>query len=276
MDAREWSGPVGDVWAAEWRRTDRTFAGLAPHLNQAAIAAVAGVEAPVIVDIGCGAGATSLALAAALPAARITGIDISPGLTATAATRAADIPNLHFATGPVETLLAGYPPVDLFVSRHGVMFFADPPAAFAAIRSAAAPGGRLVFSCFRSAALNPWASEVLAAVLDGPQPAPTGYVPGPFAFADPDFVTPLLERAGWRDIDAVPVDYSYSAGEGADPVADALDLFSRIGPTARALNAADPAARGAMLDRMVAVLDRYRSGDTVDFPAAAWIWSARA
>ena len=276
MDASEWSGPVGDVWAAEWQRTDRTFAGLAPHLNAAALAAVAGITAPAIVDIGCGAGATSLALAAALPAARICGVDISPNLTAIAATRAANLPNLRFATGPVEALVDDLAPVDLFVSRHGVMFFADPAAAFARIRSAAAPAGRLVFSCFRDAALNPWASEVLAAVLDGPEPPPTGYVPGPFAFADPGFVTPLLESAGWHDVSAIPVDYRYSAGEGADPIADALDLFSRIGPTARALKAADPAERGAMLDRMVAVIHRYRSGDTVDFPAAAWLWSAQS
>ncbi|GAA0315710.1 methyltransferase domain-containing protein [Sphingomonas oligophenolica] len=276
MDASEWSGPVGDVWATEWQRTDRSFAGLAPRLNAAAIAAVAGIDAPAIVDIGCGAGATSLALAAALPAARICGIDISPGLTAIAATRAADLPNLRFATGPVEALVGDQAPVDLFVSRHGVMFFADPIAAFAAIRGAAAPAGRLVFSCFRDAALNPWASELLAAVLGGPQPVPAGYAPGPFAFADPDFVTPLLEAAGWCDVRAISVDYNYCAGEGADPIADALDLFSRIGPTARAIKAADPAERGAMLDRMADVLHRHRSGDTVDFPAAAWLWSAQA
>ena len=100
-------------------------------------------------------------------------------------------------------------------------------------------------------------------------------MPGPFAFADPDFVRPLLQGAGWSDIEATPVDYNYSAGAGPDPLADALDLFSRIGPTARALSAADPAARSGMVDRMITVIERYRSGDTVDFPAAAWLWSAQ-
>ncbi len=274
MDAGEWAGPVGDIWAAEWQRTDRSFADLAPHLNSAAIAALAGIESPRIVDIGCGAGATSPALASALPAARITGIDISPGLTAIAATRAADVPNLSFATGPVEMLLAGYAPVDLFVSRHGVMFFPDPPAAFAALYAAAGPAGRIVFSCFRAAALNPWVSEV-GAEIGMVAPPPDPYVPGPFAFADPAFVRPLLEAAGWRDVEAIPIDYRYHAGQGPDPVADALDLFTRIGPTARALKVADPGTRGSMLDRIAAVIRRYRSGDTVDFPAAAWIWSAR-
>ena len=266
----DWRGDIGEVWAEEWRRTDRS---LAP-VNRALVAEAATDAPDRILDIGCGAGATSLALAAALPAARITGIDISPGLTAIAATRAATVPNLRFATGPVETLLADYAPVDLFVSRHGVMFFPDPTAAFAALRAAAAPEGRIVFSCFRAASLNPWASEI-GAEIGAPLPPSDGYVPGPFAFADPDFVRPLLEGAGWGDIEATPVDYHYSAGAGPDPVADALDLFSRIGPTARALSAADPAARSGMLDRMLAVVERYRSGDTVDFPAAAWLWSAQ-
>ena len=266
---------MGDVWAAEWQRTDRSFASLAPDLNAAAIAAVAGIDAPVIVDIGCGAGATSLALAAALPAAHLYGVDISPGLTAIAATRAADLPNLRFVTGPVEAIVGDQAPVDLFVSRHGVMFFPDPIAAFIVLRAAAAPKGRIVFSCFRAASLNPWASEVGAAI-GAPLPPSDGYVPGPFAFADPDFVRPLLEGAGWSDVEATPVDYNYSAGAGPDPVADALDLFSRIGPTARALGAADPAARSGMVDRMKMVIERYRAGDTVDFPAAAWLWSAQA
>lgn len=274
MDASEWAGPVGDVWAAEWQRTDRSFADLAPHLNAAAVAAAKEIGASVIVDVGCGAGATSLALAKAVPAARITGMDISPGLTAIATERARDIPNLHFATGPAEALLADHAPVDLFVSRHGVMFFPDPAAAFAALAAAAAPYGRIVFSCFRSAALNPWASEI-GAEIGVAAPPSDAYLPGPFAFADPDFVRPLLEGAGWGAIDAVPIDYSYRAGEGADPVADALDLFTRIGSTARALGAADPAARSGMIERITAVVERYRSGDSVDFPAAAWIWSAR-
>lgn len=273
-DASQWIGPVGDVWAAEWQRTDRSFAGLAPHLNAAAIRAVAGIPAPHILDIGCGAGATSLALARALPQAEVTGIDLSPGLVAIATERAAGIANLSFAQGPVETLVAGQAPVDLFVSRHGVMFFPDPVAAFAALRAAAAPRGRLVFSCFRSVALNLWASEIQAEIFGTPPPPSPAYVPGPFAFADPDRVRALLTEAGWRVVEAVPVDFSYRAGQGDDAVADALSFFSRIGPSAPVLRAAAPMERAAMIGRITAVLERHRSGDVVDFPAAAWLWSA--
>lgn len=272
MDGSEWAGPIGDAWAAEWQRTDRTFAGLAPHLNGAAIAAAQEIEAKTIIDIGCGAGATSIKLSTALPDARITGIDISAGLVKIAKARAVSLSNLNFATGPVEAVVADYVPVDLFVSRHGVMFFPDPAVAFAALRKAA-PKGRIVFSCFRAATLNPWASEI-GAEIGVPAPSP-GYVPGPFAFADPGFVRSLLEAAGWRDVEAQPVDYNYHAGEGADPVADALSLFERIGPTARLLAAAAPAERAVMIECITTVLERHRSGNMVDFPAAAWIWSAR-
>jgi SAM-dependent methyltransferase len=271
--AAEWTGPVGDVWAAEWRRTDRCFTTLADELRDAAIGAVAGVAAPRIVDIGCGAGATSLALAGALPDARVIGIDISPGLVGVATERAAAIPNLCFEQGPVEALAATHAPVDLFVSRHGVMFFADPVGAFGAIRAAAAPTGRLVFSCFRAMALNPWASELLADGIGVSPPAATRAA-GPFAFADPDHVRALLAAAGWQRIEATPVDFAYRAGGGADPVADALSFFGRIGPAAALLRAAPQAERDAMIERITAILERHRSGDTVDFPGAAWLWSA--
>jgi hypothetical protein len=74
----------------------------------------------------------------------------------------------------------------------------------------------------------------------------------------------------------VPVDYSYKAGAGDDPVGDALSFFKRIGPTAGLLRAAEGDARAAMIDRLRVVLERQRVGNNVDFPAAAWLWSAKA
>lgn len=273
--ASEWAGTVGGAWASEWQRTDRSFAGLAPHLD-AAIRAAAGDSPRVIVDVGCGAGATSLATAAAFPQAQIVGIDLSPELTAAATQRATGLGNLSFVTSPVEQAVAALAPVDLFVSRHGVMFFADPVAGFAALRQAAAPGASLVFSCFRAPSLNPWASEVSEAVLGAPLAPAQGYAPGPFAFADPAFVTSILEQSGWQPLGNEPVDYLHRTGEGADAVTDALAFFERIGPAARALRELDPDQRPAALDRLAAVLARYRVGNVVDFPAAAWLWSARA
>jgi len=273
-EASDWTGRVGDVWAAEWRRTDRSFGDLARRLDAAILAAAprAGGRA---LDIGCGAGATSLALAAARPDIAVTGVDLSAALLDVARERGAGRANLAFVEGDALAAAAALAPVDLFFSRHGVMFFADPAAGFAALRAAAAPGGRLVFSCFRALALNAWADEVVAAVSGSPPERRDG-APGPFAFADEDRVAELLGEVGWRDARVEPVDYRWRAGEGDDPVADALGFLARIGPAAPLLRALPAAEREAALGRIGTLCAAHRHGHAIDFPAAAWLWSARA
>ena len=275
MDASDWSGPIGSVWAAEWERTDRSFADLSPHLEAAALA-VAPAGPARIIDIGCGAGVTSLAIARARPDAQITGVDISPDLIAVARDRGAGLANLTFVDAPVQDAATALAPVDLYVSRHGVMFFPDPVAAFSALRAAASDNAQLIFTCFRAVTDNPWAVSLMTAATGAPPSPPTGYTPGPFAFADPAFVTDLLARAGWIAAAPKPVDYTYIAGAGDDPVGDALSFFKRIGPTAGLLRAAEGDERAAMIGRLRAVLERQRVGNHVDFPAAAWLWSAKA
>ena len=270
----DWTGKVGDVWAEEWRRTDLSFADLSRQLN-AAILAVAPAGPGVAVDIGCGAGSTSIALAAARPDLSVTGVDLSRSLAAIARDRAARSPNLTIVNDDIRHTSAALAPIDMYVSRHGVMFFADPVSAFAGLHAAAAPGARIVFSCFRAADGNTWTHEINHAVT-GELPALRGTEPGPFAFADPDYVTDLLGRAGWGDIARTPVDYAHRTGEGTDPVAETLHYFQRIGTAAALLREMPRPDRNAALDRIAAVARRHQHGDTIDFPAQAWIWSARA
>lgn len=271
----DWQTRVGDVWAEEWRRTDRSFANLSRILD-AAIRDAAG-PATTALDIGCGAGGTSLALAEARPDIAITGIDLSPALIAIAQDRAsaAGFPTLRFhvadaATDPLP------PAADLLVSRHGVMFFADPVAAFTALRHQAAPGARLVFSCFRAAEHNVFAHDLPAAVFGAPPPAPAGDAPGPFAFAHSARVATILTAAGWRNPAAERVDFGYIAGEGSDPVADAASFLSRIGPCARGIAAASDHERPRLIARLTAALARYRVDTRVVLPASAWLWRATA
>jgi SAM-dependent methyltransferase len=272
-EAHDWIGRVGGVWASEWRRTDRSFGALAQRLD-AAILAIA-PETGRALDIGCGAGATSLALAAARPRLAVTGVDLSPAQLTVARERAAACANLDFAEGDVLAVAAKRAPIDLFVSRHGVMFFADPVSAFAALHAAAAPGARLVFSCFRDPSENRWANDFVVAVTGSP-PAPRAGAPGPFAFADRNRVAAILGRAGWTGAAAEPVDYAWRAGAGDDPIADALSFFTRIGPAAPLLRELPLAPREAALARIAAVCEQHRADDAVDFPAAAWLWTARA
>lgn len=266
----EWTGRTGDVWADEWRRTDRSFDGLSKRLHAVILGSAPATGRAV--DLGCGAGGTSIALATARPDLAVTGLDISPGLIAVARQRGEGIANLRFDVADTATLDPATG-ADLLVSRHGVMFFPDPVAAFTAIRAASRPGARLVFSCFRDRGSNPWA--VLSDALVGaPAPPPPGYVPGPFAFADRAFVADLLTRSGWTDAEAEQVDYDYVAGQGGDPVADAADFFTRIGPVARAIADQPADRRPALIERLKTLLAPRLGSDSVVFPAAAWIWTA--
>ena len=266
----EWTGRTGDVWADEWRRTDRSFGGLSERLNAAIFAAAPPTGRAV--DLGCGAGETSIALAAACPDLAMTGLDISPALIAVARERGAGIANLRFDVADTAALDPATG-ADLLMSRHGVMFFDDPIASFTAIRAGARHGATLVFSCFRERSANSWA--MLSNDLVGePAAPPPGYVPGPFGFADHAFVTDLLARSGWKNAEAIAVDYHYVAGQGDDPVADAADFFSRIGPVARTIAEQPSDRRADLFERLKTLLSSHVAGDTVAFPAAAWIWTA--
>jgi SAM-dependent methyltransferase len=271
--AGDWSGKVGDVWADEWPRTERSFADLAPRLTRAILSIAP--ERGRFLDLGCGIGSTAAAIALARPGARVDGIDLSAPMIRVANARHARA-NLHFTAG--DALTAALPIADLVFSRHGVMFFADPVAAFAHLRRRAAPGAPLVFSCFRARQENEWARVLQDAI--GPVPAAAaGYAPGPFAFADRDFVADLLAAAGWRVERADAVDFSYVAGEGdsdAAAIDDALAFFARIGPAAPAIRATHGDERLTLRARIASRLARYATDRRVVMPAAAWIWTARA
>lgn len=276
-EAFDWRGRVGDAWAEEWRRTDRT---LAPVNDALVAAAVAGaVRHPRILDVGCGAGATSLALAAALGDAEIVGIDLSETLIAAARERAgegAESPRFEVADAARWTpARAGF---DRIVSRHGVMFFAEPVAAFAHLRALAGAQARLVFSCFRGRADNQWVTALrpiferfAPAALAAPDPPA-----GPFALADPARIEAILTGAGFAPPDIRALDFDFVAGVGADPVADAVGYFRRIGPFAALLRELDARAGGAAVEALAEIAARHRAGDQILFRAAAWIVSAKA
>lgn len=274
LDVGEWTGHVGDVWAEEWRRTDRSLADLGTHLNAAILAALPDGRGTVA-DIGCGAGATTIAVATARSDIGVVGFDLSSALVAIARERTVTLPDVSFASGPVEKEISSFAGFDLVMSRHGVMFFENPVDAIGRIRAATKRGGTLIFSCFREVARNAWASEMIAAI-DGTSPFfGDGYVPGPFAFADPDFVSATLQAAGWTDVNMRSVPFIYRAGAGADPIDDAVYFLCRIGPGARALRSADPDERPRIVKAIRDVCARHLLGNAVDFPATAWIWTAR-
>jgi len=268
-DARDWQGRVGANWAREWMRTDRSFADLTTQL----VARVVALSPRKLLDIGCGAGELALAVSGMCPQASVLGIDLSAELIAQAKSRASAQPNCSFDVADASRWSAPEFVPDMLMSRHGVMFFDDPVAAFTTLARASAPDAQFVFSCFRERHLNAWATEIAALLPDAPVTDP--HAPGPFAFADPARVTPILSAAGWADVAFAPVDWDYVAGAGNDPIADALDFFSRIGPAAPVIAALEGAERAHFLDQVRALAERHLTGGIVGFKAAAWIVTAR-
>ena len=266
----EWAKSNGDTWAELWEHTDRGLQGLSSYLLSAALESLPkdGFRA---FEVGCGAGSTAIALADARPDASIIACDISPALVRVARSRTADKPNIEVVLGDAEAVAGKHAPYDLIYSRHGVMFFPEPVQAFRHLRDSASPGASIVFSCFQEWQANPWASE-LAAAAAGQTVPPPGRAPSGFAFADPDYVMQILTSAGWSDARPRAVNFNYVAGT----VESAMTMMTRIGPAASVLASLPEDQREGARDRMLRVLDAHFDGTTVSFPAAAWIWSARA
>ena len=270
-DRSDWEGRVGRKWADEWKRTDRSFSGLTDRLLGRAS------SRPIshALDVGCGAGEISLALARGHPDSTVIGLDISDSLIAVARERGAGLANASFLLADAADWRGSQFAPDLIVSRHGVMFFPDPVAAFTNLARGAASNARLVFSCFRDRQENPWATRIASLLPDGVLPESRLGEPGPFAFADRNHVERILVASGWSEVAFEPVDFAYIAGTGEEAVSDARSFFLSIGPAAAAAASLDDEARSAFVNRLEQYLAANAQGPLVALPGAAWIVSAR-
>ena len=270
MKSPDWSGSSGDIWARRWRDTDRALAEVGAALDEAILAAAPAKPFRAL-DVGCGPGTTTLALASSRPDAAIVGCDLSRPLIAIAEERSAGLAGVQFIADDAESAALDHGPFDLVFSRHGVMFFDDPRRAFSSLRTTTKSGGRLVFSCFREWSVNPWAAE-LASAAAGRELPPPGREPSGFAFADPDYVRGLLTGVGWAEAEPHAVDFDYAAGAPDE----ALSFLAELGPAARVIEEMSDSALEAALQRMRAVVERHDRGGKVIFPGAVWIWTASA
>lgn len=264
-----WNDAAGQTWAEMQDALDRQ---LAP-LGRAAMAALTPKPGERLLDIGCGAGQTTLELAAAVaPGGEVLGLDISRPLLEVARARPAT-PGVSFVEGDAQTHAFEPAGFDGAFSRFGVMFFADPPAAFANIRSALKPGGRLAFVCWRAMAENPIMTAPLTAALAHlPAPSPPDpTAPGPFAFADPDRVRGILGQAGFEGIQLAPHDEKVGGGD----LRTAVGLALRVGPLGMLLRE-NPDKRDDVVAAIREALARHEGPDGVKLDSATWIVTARA
>ena len=229
-----------------------------------------------VLDIGCGAGATTLAIADALgDGAHGTGVDISEPLIAAARARvaAAGVHRVSFVRGDAQIYPFEAHSYDLIVSRFGVMFFDDPIAAFRNLRHAARNGATLAFAAWRSAAENDFmtAAERAVAPLLPSLPARSPDAPGQFAFARRERIEQILTASGWRDVAISPVDATCTL-----PAADMLTYATRMGPLGAMFESLGPPLRQRISAALQAAFEPYVRGETVSFIAACWKVTARA
>lgn len=270
-----WNGAMGEQWAANEARTERA---LGPVLD--ALLAHAGPRAGQrVVDVGCGAGGTTLRLAEAVgPAGEVIGLDVSAVILEVARARLAGVANARLELADALTwTLAGptaSPLADLLISRFGVMFFGDPVAAFANLRRALKPGGRFAFAAWAALVDNPWITVPLAAAQAVVPPAPPADPdePGQFAFGNPARVFRILHDAGFAAARLRPFDFAMRYP--ADDLTQTAAGMTGMGQIGRLLRDRPEAERTAAAAAIAAVLPAHVQGDRVVLPARVWLFDA--
>ncbi|SJZ92522.1 Ubiquinone/menaquinone biosynthesis C-methylase UbiE [Enhydrobacter aerosaccus] len=263
-----WNGPGGEGWLASYQRIQQTVASF----GDAVLTAAAAKPGESVLDVGCGTGETSAVLARAVqPGGRVLGVDISEVLVAAARQQAPA--NATFVVGDAATQAFEAASIDLIFSRFGVMFFADPVAAFRNLHRALKPGGRLVFICWRTPQENPWGLVPLraAAPFLPPFERPGPEEPGQYAFGDRAHVERILTAAGFGTPRFEAIDRPVLLGRD---VAAVLDSLVRFGPLSRLLAEAAPDARDKALKAVAEVLKPHESPDGIRLPGACWLVTA--
>jgi SAM-dependent methyltransferase len=265
-----WNGLAGHAWVEAQGSLDQMLKPFEDLLVDAVSAGSAGR----VLDVGCGTGSTTLAVARLAAKGRCVGIDISEPMIAAARARAErESSPARFIRADAQTHAFEPASFDMIVSRFGVMFFDDPVRAFANLRRAAGDNAELRFVAWRSAAENPFmtTAERAAAPLLPALPARRPDGPGQFACADRHRVQGILEDSGWAQIDIRPIDVACTLPEKA------LVLYlTRLGPVGRMLDAADDRTRTQVIETVRPAFDPYVHGAEVRLTAACWMVGARA
>ena len=263
-----WKGPGSKMWLAAYERIQRSVAGF----GDAALAAANARPGEKVVDVGCGTGGTTAELAGAVgEQGYVLGVDIAETLIAAA--REQNLPNATFDVGDATNFPFEAGAFDLVFSRFGVMFFADPVAAFRNLRRALKPDGRLVFVCWRAPVENPWALVPMRAAAPHLPPIerPGPEDPGQYSFGDRARVERILTQAGFGTVSFRPLDQMLSQGKD---VPDVLERISEFGPLARLFNEATPEQVEQAKAAIAEALKPYVTPQGVRLAGACWLVTA--
>ncbi|SNY74775.1 class I SAM-dependent methyltransferase [Paractinoplanes atraurantiacus] len=259
--AARWNGPGGQGWVASQAMLEELFRPFEQVL-------IEGLPAGEVLDVGCGTGATTAAIART-PGRRAVGIDVSTPMITAARRREGD----GIAFIEADAQVYDFPPAsfDAIVSRFGVMFFPEPVRAFANLRRASKPlaGVRLVV--WRDIDDNPFmttAERAAGPLL--PELPPRRDGPGQFGLADPSLVREILAESGWSDVELEPLDVELTM-----PESELTGYFTRLGPVGQILADVEEPRRSRIIETVRAAFDPFISGTNVRFTASCWLITAR-
>lgn len=264
-----WNGPGAQGWLDAYARIERSLVEIGPRV----LALADAQPGETVIDVGCGTGQTTAALARSVGSAgHVLGVDISRPLIEVA--EAQGLANATFAVGDAAVHPFEAASRDLVFSRFGVMFFGDPVAAFANLRRALKPSGRLAFVCWRTPSENPWGLVPVkaAAPFLPPLPRPGPEDPGQYSFGDRARVERILKAAGFGALAIEPLDLPIWIGKD---VAEVVENSGRFGALARAFAEAGPEAAAKAKAAIGEALAPHATPDGVKLPGACWLVSAR-
>jgi SAM-dependent methyltransferase len=272
---RHWNEVAGPLWVEHQDVLDRMIGSFGRRLIDDARL----TPGESVLDVGCGTGQTTVEIARRVgPRGRVLGVDVSRPMLEAARRRAAaqnDAATIELREGDAERMTLELAAFDVVTSRFGVMFFADPKAAFTNLRRAIKPTGRLAFLCWQGLARNTWVAgpvQALAQVLPMPAPPPPD-APGPFSFADVARVKGILERAGFRDVAFEDIEDTLQVGDGS--VESTVEFLLQIGPCATLLRDAPREAVATARSTLVSYFQGVAREGTVRQRGAAWLVSAQ-
>lgn len=277
LKGEDWAGEMGAKWLANLAR----FEGMIAPIGEALLKQADFKPGERVLDIGCGGGGTTIAIAQAVaPSGEVVGIDISSDLTTASTQRASDagVSNIRFICADASTVQLDDKPFDRLFSRFGSMFFPESHIAFANLHSLLRPGARIDLVVWGPPRENLWMMEMMGVVrryVDIPPAIPR--TPGPFAFEDLDYLNEILASGGFSNVNV-------SAYQGLQPIGgvnvspqEAVSFVLSSMAVGRALDEQGDEIRAAAEVDLVDLFQKhYVAGQGVMMQGKAWLVSATA
>jgi SAM-dependent methyltransferase len=277
IKGEDWAGEMGAKWLANLSR----FEGMIAPIGAALLARADFQPGERVLDIGCGGGGTTIAIAHAVaPDGEVLGIDISPDLTAASTRRASDagVGNIHFLCADASSVQLPDAPFDRLFSRFGSMFFAEPHQAFANLRSLLRPGAQIDLAVWAPPRDNLWMMEMMGVVrnhVDVPPAVPRA--PGPFAFEDLDYLNEVLAAGGFSSPDIIAYTGLQPVGGAGSTAQEAVTFVLSSMAVGRVLDEQGEDVRAAAEAELLELFAKhYVAGQGVMMQGKAWLVSATA